>query len=387
MSYKEHFSRFLQSRPRRLHFAAHSHHPWPDVSFAAHQQAWLDAAEMMDDKWDHVFGQVIPDAQAGIAAILSLPDPATLTFAPNTHEFLVRIFSCLEPPIHMLSTDAEFHSFARQSRRWEEAGLAKVERVTARPFETFQERFEAAAASPGYDLVYLSQVFFDSAFVVPDLERIVETIPDDTTFCVIDGYHGFMALPTDFSNLANRAFYVAGGYKYAMAGAGTVFLHSPPGYGPRPVDTGWYAGFGDLESRGERAVVFAEDGTRFAGATFDPSAIYRLNAAMGLLAQLGLSVGDVHRYVGTLQEHFLDTVGDRDLPAVNPATLLPDRSWSERGHFLTFQVPEAATVYQGLHDREVITDYRGDRLRLGFGLYQDGGDVEELCDRLSAVVG
>jgi len=61
MNLKPHFSRFLGARPdqagvwgspprfRRLHFAAHSHHPWPDVSFEAHQRAWLDAAEMMDD--------------------------------------------------------------------------------------------------------------------------------------------------------------------------------------------------------------------------------------------------------------------------------------------------------------------------------------------------
>ena len=39
MSYKVGFSRFLGAAKQRLHFAAHSHHPWPDASFAAHQQA------------------------------------------------------------------------------------------------------------------------------------------------------------------------------------------------------------------------------------------------------------------------------------------------------------------------------------------------------------
>ena len=33
---KEHFSRFLGAAPGRLHVAAHSHHPWPDVTFEAH---------------------------------------------------------------------------------------------------------------------------------------------------------------------------------------------------------------------------------------------------------------------------------------------------------------------------------------------------------------
>jgi kynureninase len=63
MSFKHHFSRFLDRHPQRLHFCAHSHHPWPDVSFEAQQQAWLDAAELADAKWDKVFGEVVPTAQ------------------------------------------------------------------------------------------------------------------------------------------------------------------------------------------------------------------------------------------------------------------------------------------------------------------------------------
>ena len=41
-----HFSRFLGTEPDRLHFAAHSHHPWPDVTRDAQVQAWDDAARL-----------------------------------------------------------------------------------------------------------------------------------------------------------------------------------------------------------------------------------------------------------------------------------------------------------------------------------------------------
>ena len=105
MNLKGHFSRFFEAGPECLHYAAHSHHPWPDVSFEAHQQAWLDAAAMADDKWDHVFGEVIPSAQGRVASVLGLAEGSTLTFGPNTHSFLVRLFSCLEPPVRVLSTD------------------------------------------------------------------------------------------------------------------------------------------------------------------------------------------------------------------------------------------------------------------------------------------
>ena len=53
----------------------------------------------------------------------------------------------------------------------------------------------------------------------------------------LDGYHAFLARPVDLSGLADRAFFLAGGYKYAMAGEGACFLHCPPGWLPRPRPT------------------------------------------------------------------------------------------------------------------------------------------------------
>ena len=47
MSFKSLFSRALALSPGRLHFAAHSHHLWPDASFEAQQQAWLDDTKQM----------------------------------------------------------------------------------------------------------------------------------------------------------------------------------------------------------------------------------------------------------------------------------------------------------------------------------------------------
>ncbi len=375
MSLKAGFSRFIEAHPERLHCAAHSHHPWPDVSYAAHQQAWLDAAEMMDDKWDHVFGTVIPGAAARVAGVLGLSDPSTLTFGPNTHGFLNRIFSCLEPPVRVLTTDAEFHSFNRQSRRWEEAGLAIVDRVTAEPFPTFAERFTREARGGAHDLIYLSQVFFDSGFVVPELDRVVSAVPEDRAFFVIDGYHAFMALPTVLGAIQDRVFYLAGGYKYAMAGEGACFLHSPPGYGPRPLDTGWYAGFGDLEPGIRDVVGYAADGSRFAGATFDPSGVYRLDAVLGWLEAEGVSVASIHDHARRLQTSLLDT-----RPGIG--VLVPEPAFA-RGNFLTFRSDTAADTYRRLHERGVITDYRGDRLRIGFGIYHDDEDVARLVAALS----
>ncbi|PYR64621.1 MAG: hypothetical protein DMF88_22635, partial [Acidobacteria bacterium] len=45
-----HYSRFRVTE--RVLLTGHSHQAWPDVGFEAQQRAWLDAAELVDDKWD-----------------------------------------------------------------------------------------------------------------------------------------------------------------------------------------------------------------------------------------------------------------------------------------------------------------------------------------------
>ena len=213
------FSRFRGTEPYRLHFAAHSHHPWPDVTREAQVQAWDDAARLMDDKWEHILGPVLDEFRGHVAGHLNLPDPSTIAVAPNTHELLKRILSCFpaDRPIRILTSDGEFHSFTRQIARLEEERLMNVTRVPAEPFATFEDRFHAAAKA-GYDLVFVSQVIFNSGFALDG--RHLAECDRDGAMIVIDGYHGFMARPTDLGSIADRVFYVSGGYKYAMAGEG-----------------------------------------------------------------------------------------------------------------------------------------------------------------------
>jgi kynureninase len=346
------------------------------VTFAAHQQAWLDAAELHDGKWERVLGEVLPQMCAHVAGRLGLPDPAAIAVAPNTHELVVRLMSCLPDPARVLTTDAEFHSFARQLARWEEAGRVIVDRVPSMPLGTLSGRLAEAATGGGHDLVFVSHVLFDSGFVV-DVDVVLAAVPDDGAFVVVDGYHGFMAIPTDFGHHAERAFYVAGGYKYAMAGEGACFMHCPPGYGARPVDTGWYAGFGELEAGPSGSVGYPRDGSRFLGATFDPSGLYRFNAVQRWLDDVDLDVAAIHDHVAGLQADLLDRVaGDVPLPEADV-----------RGHFLSFRLPDADRVHARLAARGVVTDYRGDRLRVGLGLYHDAADIERLAVALQESVG
>lgn len=375
MSWKAGFRKSLEAAPGRLHFAAHSHHLWPDASFDAHQQAWLDAARFADDKWDHVFGHVLPAAQRHVADELKLPRADSVVFAPNTHELVLRLLSALPERPRIVTSDSEFHSFERQTRRLEEDGLVQVTRVASEPFATFPERL--VAASQGADLVFFSHVFFNSGAVVPNLEALVAALPS-SAMVVVDGYHGFCAVPTDWGRLASRAFYVAGGYKYAMSGEGVCFLHVPDeALALRPRNTGWFAAFGALEEKIAGRVPFASGAGRFMGATFDPSGLYRFNAVMPWRRQAGLTTEAARAHAHGLQRRFLE--GLRGEPIRAAELVVAD---SARGQFLTFRTAQARRRSADLKAKQVITDARDDRLRFGFGPYVDEADVDRLLTLL-----
>lgn len=385
MSLKSHFSRFLGAQPRRLNFCAHSHHPWPDVTFEAQARAWTDAAADPMQRWPRVFAELAPATQYHLARQLNLPDPGTICFAANTHEFIVRLLTSIDAqPLRVLTTDGEFHSFQRQIRRLEEAGRCSVETVPIEPFDSFPRRFAAAARGGGHHLVFLSQVFYNSGYWIADLQPLVSAVPSVRTVIVVDGYHGFMAVPTDLSRIAHRVFYLAGGHKYGMAGEGVAFMHAPPGQIPRPLTTGWFAGFDALHRPQDPAVHYPEDGGRFWGATFDPSALYRLNAVMDWIRRYQVTVQALHTQVAGQQREFLDELDRRRHPVLRRGCLLPPMGES-RGNFLCFRHRDAATTQRALFEQDVLTDMRGDRLRIGFGIYHDDADLAELLRRIDAL--
>jgi len=364
-SYKRLFQRAIAAAPERLHFAAHSHHLWPDASYVGQLAAWEDGVRLADRKWERVMGEIWPAAQAHVAAELGLPDPFTIVFAPNTHELLLRIVSALpKRPLRILTSDGEFHSFRRQSVRWEEAGSVTVERVPL-------EQIVARAGVGEHDLIFVSQVQFGTGHVFDGIAALAALARPEGPWVVIDGYHGFMAMETDLSAVADRVFYLAGGYKYAMAGEGCAFLHAPPGFGPRPEITGWYAEFDDL-SLPPGSVGYAPDARRFLGATFDPSGIYRFVAVRDMLREEGLTTAAIAAHAAGLRDALLAEL-PIDAELLNPGS--PAR-------FLALRSPHAARWKAELEAQDVIVDVRGDVLRIGFGLYQDERDLDELIGAL-----
>ena len=381
--YQHFYQRFLAANAGKQHHACHSHYFWPDVTRDAMCRYWDDSAKYVDDKWQVFFSDVVPSLQHSISETLNTDSPEQIVFAPNTHELLYRILSCfdLAKPLKVLSTDSEFHSFHRQANRLAEHDNVTLVTEPSMPFDTFNARFIAQIRATQPDVVFFSQVFFNSGYAVKDIETIVEAIDNPETLIVIDGYHSFMARPTDLSRIQSRVFYLAGGYKYAQAGEGVCFAHIPPNCKLRPSYTGWYAEFGSLDKPRDGEVQYSQDGMRFAGATMDFSALYRLRAVFQLLRDNDLSVQKVNDYVMSLQRAFLEKLDAIDHPLLNHKSLLV-KDAGQRGHFLTFQLPSAesaAMLAAWLREQGIFTDYRGDRIRFGFGLYHTVAGIDLSC--------
>ncbi len=372
--YRSLYQLFRDAHPGEQHYASHSHHYWPDVTRDAMLQYWEDSARLVDDKWEFFFGEKVPAVQRHLADIFNVSEPAQFVFAPNTHELLYRLITCHEhkPVVRVLTTDSEFHSFERQIRRLAESPRFQVERVATQPFQDFEDRFIDRIRSQTFDLIFFSHVFFDSGVPVRNLDAIVQSVSHPETTIAIDGYHAFMAIPTNLSSIAARVFYLSGSYKYAQAGEGCCFMWVPPECSLRPVYTGWFAGFDELRHRSDR-VGYSNDGYRFAGSTMDFAALYRLLAVLELFQQEGITVQSIHAHIQKLQRHFREQLALLDHPILHEANIL-HRDFNDHGHFFAFETGNAETA-KHLHDTlrkaKIRTDYRGNRLRFGFGLYQD----------------
>ena len=374
-SLASHYSRFRVGE--RLLLTGHSHQAWPDVGFDAQQQAWLDAAELVGDKWERSAEQAAV-VRAGFARLLG-DAPERIALGQNTHELVARWLSAL--PLRarprIVTTDAEFHSLRRQLARLAEEGVDVV-RVPAQPVDSLSER-AAAALDDRTACAMVSSVLFSTSEIVPGLGVLAAACDRRGARLLVDAYHHLNVVPFDLVSMAlDSAFITGGGYKYCQLGEGNCFLRVPPGVNLRPVLTGWFAAPEPLTERDGARVSYADGAGAFAGATYDPTSHYRAAAVFGFHVEQGL-LPDRLRQVNRRQVRFLKDAfeGLDAAPARAAVVPMPD---DRRGGFLAIRAPRAANLVAELRRRGVQADARGNVLRMGPALYLRD-------DQLTAAVG
>src|SRR5207247_4000257 len=114
--------------------------------------------------------------------------------------------------------------------------------------------------------------------------------------------------------------------------------------------------------------------------------LYRLRAVLDWLAAEKIDAGIVHAHAVALQAQFMAAMADRVIGLFSADRLVVPLTEPARGNFLAFEHPNAVQWYRRLHASGIVTDVRGTRLRLGFGLYNTASDVYRQVELIRRLV-
>jgi kynureninase len=374
----EHYSEFRVSE--RLLLTGHSHQAWPDVGREGQLEAWRDAAEHADLKWEWAFAKA-ERLRDGVRQLLDDPG-VPVALATNTHELVLRFLSAL--PLRerskLVTTDGEFHTLRRQLGRLGEEGL-EVVWLPARPVESLAERL--AAEAPGASAVLVSAVLFEDSRIVSGLPALAEACAGAGAELLVDAYHALGCLPFTVAGLEG-AWIVGGGYKYLQLGEGNCFLRLPPQAEElRPAITGWYAEFDELHAdHGHGATPYPRGSMRYAGSTYDPTSHYRAARVLDFFDEQGLTperLRESYLHQNTLLAERFDELGLADV------TRDRETPHSAFGGFIAFESERAEELSRLLLEEGVVTDSRGRRLRFGPAPYLSDEQLEDAIEHLGRV--
>ena len=379
----QHYGRFRVAD--RLLLTGHSHQAWPDVALEGQLDAFTDAAEAVDRKWELAFAKA-DRLRAGYRALLDDPD-ADLALGASTHDLVVRFLSALDLRCRprLVTSDGEFHTLRRQLTRLAEEGV-EVVRLAASPADTLAERI-ASQVDDRTAAVLVSSVLFGTSRIVPNLRALADACARVGAELLVDAYHALGVVPVSVRDQGlESAWVTGGGYKYLQLGEGNCFLRLPPHAATlRPVVTGWFAEFDDLAAAATGLVGYAPGGDRFAGSTYDPTSHYRAARVMDFFAAHGLTPA----FLREVSLHQTTLLADRfDALDAPPDLITRDRSAprTSYGGFLALRSPVAGELRRKLAERGVLTDSRGEYLRLGPAPYLSDQQLEQAVATLGSLL-
>lgn len=368
-----HYSRFRVSE--RLLLTGHSLQAWPDCSFEAVQQAWIDTATHVDEVWPHAFAQG-DRVRRGYSELLG-DTTGSIALAESTHELIVRLLSALplgEKP-RIVTTDAEFHAVRRQMDRLAEERI-EIVKVASEPIDTLAERM-AAVVDGRTAAAIISSVFYLTARIVPNLRAVADACTRHGATLIVDAYHHLNVVPFDIrADGLEDAYITGGGYKYLQLGQANAFLRLPASCELRPVITGWFSEFTALTQRATGVVQYGAGGDRFAGGTYDPSAQYRGARVFEFFAEHKLTPQVLRQ---TYQHQVGELARCFDALDIDPSVVSRDGSVGIEmlGGFLALRSTRAGELHGRLKERGVLTDYRGDVLRFGPAPYLSDRQLQD----------
>lgn len=270
----------------------------------------------------------------------------------------------------------------RQLRRLQESGIE----VIYLPHQSDDQLFDALRKELNHKqtaAVMISRVYFETAVINTRCADIARYAIEQQIPVLIDDYHGTNVVPISIRDeKLDQAYLLIGGYKYLQWGEANCFLRYPESCSLRPVVTGWFSAFEQLDRpRNDKPISFDDGDQKFATGTYDPISQFRAAAVVQFFEQLNLSPELLQRQytaqVDTLRNLFDDL--NHDKSGLKHANLRP---LDETGGFLALRSEKARKIQTALLEDGVYTDSRDDILRIGPAPYTTSEQCRQVIQKV-----
>ena len=222
----------------------------------------------------------------------------------------------------------------------------------------------------------MSTVLFQTGSVVPHLPAAVAAGLAQGAEVLLDAYHAFGAMPQPLSTFGDPSvFVVSGGYKYAQWGEGVCWMRVPTHCQLRPVYTGWFSDFSNLDQAQDGVSYGSTPSSRFAGSTYDPASHYRAAAVIDFFRAQGMSMTALRSLSSSQTQRIIDGLSDWDI--------LTPRAPGDRGGFVSVRTRDAGAIVRALRALNIFTDSRADILRIGPAPYTTDDEIDSILMRLA----
>jgi kynureninase len=370
------FSRVLAANDGRILLANHSLGRPLDAmadDVAEGLAAWY---ARMGDAWDG-WDAEMHAYRARLGALMGAPRADCVVPKTSAGQGLRAVLNTYDRVPVVVAARGEFDSLDVILREYARRGRIALSFVEPRTEGDISADDVLAALAPGTDLVVISQVMFQTGQIMPELPAIVARAQAIGARVLLDVYHSLGVFPLDVARLGVD-FAVGGSYKYLRGGPGACFLYVAPRHldaGLRTLDTGWFAKEAPFAYARPEPPRFAPGGDGWLEST--PAVLPFYQARAGQVFAQAIGVERLRAYSLLHQRRLVALLGERGVGARGGT--------DDRGAFVVVRDRAARAWSEALAAGGVVTDARGEWLRLCPDVLTTDAELVAAADRLAEV--
>ncbi len=349
------FSRVLAANRDRIYLANHSLGRPLDATEDDIREGVAAWYGRMGDAWD-AWNDEMGAFRRRLAGLLRAARDDCVVPKTSAGQGLRAVLSTYDKMPRVVATRGEFDSLDLILREHAQRGRLQLSFIEARDDGAFAAEDVLAAITPGTDLVVVSQVMFQTGQILPELPVTVAKAHAVGARVLLDVYHSLGVFPIDIAAL-DVDFAVGGSYKYLRGGPGACFLYVHPRHfdaGLRTLDIGWFAKASPFDYARPDPPRFAAGGDAWLEST--PAVLPLYQARAGQVFTQAVGVARLREYSLSLQTRLVALLAEHGVVAQGGT--------SDRGAFVVVRNPEARAWAESLERHGIVTDARGEWLRM-----------------------